>query len=350
VEEFMSKSIKRKLANTVSTFLVSSGITDIYRNFEKKARSKKVRILNYHRILDIEGNQFPYYEKNVSCSPSVFEMQMRYVKTNFNVISLSEYVNARQEGTAIPISSVIITFDDGYADFYDNAYPILKRHNIPATLFVTTGFVGKGKLYWWDEISFYIKQSGKKMVELPGGGPFWLRTTEEKRRASEKISDELTTKDEQTRRGLIDQLADELDAGTVASKDDCHYVTWEMLTEMESSNVEIGGHSNSHPNLRKLSDDDLLTELTTCRERIEEALKQQITLFAYPYGHEKHVDERVKTAVREAGFTCGCTTIYGSVSMTDDPYMLKRIPIFYYNSLSAMKAKVSGIFDYLYRR
>jgi len=341
----MSRHTKRAITSIFSAFLVLTGIAELWRVLVKRPGSGKVTILVYHRVLDLDDDHFPYYEKNVSCSPTMFERQMVYLKKRCNILSLEQYVYARQSGSSLPPSSVIVTFDDGYRDIYTNAYPILRKHNVPAVLFVTTNFIEGRKLYWWDAIAKDIKETAVTSVDLQEVGTFELGTSTWRKKAIEEIADKLTLMDEEKRKRVIDELIQKLKVKKHDEDISTAYVTWEHLCEMSKNNVEIGAHTLSHPNLTQLDDKTLSQELRECKQQIEHELNTSVTSFAYPYGHEGHFDPRVICALKEAGFMCACTTIYGSANRKDDLYQLKRIPIFYYNNMNVFKAKLSGVFD-----
>ena len=98
-------------------------------------QKKKISILLYHSI----GQNNARFNVN----PKQFEMQIEYLRKNYNVISLDRIVSFMKEGKDLPKNPVAITFDDGYHNVYQNAYPILKKYRLPATIFVTTGYVQK---------------------------------------------------------------------------------------------------------------------------------------------------------------------------------------------------------------
>jgi peptidoglycan/xylan/chitin deacetylase (PgdA/CDA1 family) len=273
----------------------------------------------------------------------MFERQMAYLKSNFNIISLGHYVFARRSGHDIRSPSVIVTFDDGYKDFLTDAYPILVKYGIPATLFVTSEYVGGNLLYWWDEISSYIKQNKAKFLNLDEIGKFELLSLNSKMRAIEVIADKLTHLDEGKRRQAVSDICRKLDTKKSTDFKSQHYVTWEDLREIDRTNFEIGAHSRSHPNLRRLSDRKLVEEIVESKNDIEKEIKRPVDLFAYPYGHPEHFDKRVIKAVKDAGFLCACTTITGITRENDDLYKLKRIPLFHYNNWNAFKVKLSGL-------
>lgn len=136
--------IKKYARNIVSTINYYSGLSSIwYWLYAKRA----VRILTYHGIELSPTNSY-----NVSLSN--FEKQIDYIYKKYNVISLPQYINNLEKKRSFPINTIIITFDDGFRNFYEYAYPILKKYQIPATCFIITSKVGnlKGNYMNWDEL------------------------------------------------------------------------------------------------------------------------------------------------------------------------------------------------------
>ena len=136
---------KRKLA---ATLLERVGAIQATTALRAKF-SKTVTILAYHRVLDIaEEDSFPFDIELVSASVSAFTSQMQYVKQHFTPMSFASLLQCLDRGGPPPPGAVIITFDDGFADNYYNAFPVLKKFNIPATIFLSTGYIDNQNISW----------------------------------------------------------------------------------------------------------------------------------------------------------------------------------------------------------
>src|SRR5262245_54886386 len=107
--------------------------------------SRRFQILGYHKV---SPDQHPFFEP---LHPDTFEQQMRFLKSCYTVLSLAELVSRSMRGD-VPERAVAITFDDGYRDNYEYAFPILKKYQFPATIFVATGAIGTRELIWHDQI------------------------------------------------------------------------------------------------------------------------------------------------------------------------------------------------------
>jgi len=109
-------------------------------------------ILMYHSVGG-EGSFPEYYGSKLNVTPDTFQRQMKFLHNKgYNVISLEEFIERIKSGKRVPRKTVAITFDDGIRNNFSEAFPILKKYNFPATIFIPTGYVGKKKYLTWDQI------------------------------------------------------------------------------------------------------------------------------------------------------------------------------------------------------
>src|SRR3972149_8640064 len=139
----MRKFIKNVIREIFSLFIFCSGILSLYRFLARR----KITILNYH---DIKGDDF--------------ERHVKYFIKQFNIISLKECVDCLKEGR-VRSNSLVITFDDGYQSFYKEIYPVLKKYNIHATVFLTTDFIGLRKLFWFDLVRVCFEEKNTEIFK-----------------------------------------------------------------------------------------------------------------------------------------------------------------------------------------
>jgi CelD/BcsL family acetyltransferase involved in cellulose biosynthesis len=139
------------------------------------------RILYYHRVNDDRDPFFP------AISTQLFEQQMRFVARHYRVVSLSELMSRLEDGSPEPV--VAITFDDGYQDNYHNAFPILQRYDLPATIFLTTGGIDSGDPLWFERLTLAVKTTSREYIDLEIDLPrrFWMRTEAERLRSSREL-------------------------------------------------------------------------------------------------------------------------------------------------------------------
>lgn len=237
-------------------------------------RGKKntpVSMLMYHRVtgdVDLELD-LPF---------ATFREQMVYLANTGRVISLDEAIEGLRNGWLDNNRRYVLTFDDAYEDFYTHAWPVLAELDLPATLYVPTGF-----------------------IESPANSPV---------------------------------------VGDVAGKERLKPATWEMLKEMAASErITIGGHTHSHPDLPTLDDNAVISELEQCDALLQERLGVRVQHFAYPRGIW---NQRVRdiTASRYESVICadGGTALSGKA----DPLHLPRIPVQRSDGMRWFRHRISG--------
>src|SRR5262245_16325624 len=138
--------------------------------FRLKSSTLTLPILAYHRVLDDDPAAFPFDEQLISAGQPAFREQMQFVRDNFEAMSFEDLHRHEFEGRPWPRRALIITFDDGYADNYANAFPILKELGLKATIFLTTGHIGENRMFWWDRIAYLIKHTKADSMMVPDGG------------------------------------------------------------------------------------------------------------------------------------------------------------------------------------
>lgn len=144
--------IKQIIKLALSFLLYYSGIVSLCRSLKMK---NKAVILMYHRVVDTLNAQIDYSPNGMIVDKRTFSRHMEYLIENYNVISLDELLGLLKKEDELPSNLCVITFDDGWKDTYDNAYPILVKYDLPATVFLTTSYL-EGKIPFWEENIKYL--------------------------------------------------------------------------------------------------------------------------------------------------------------------------------------------------
>jgi len=232
----------------------------IYLIFFFAKRKGDVALL-YHSIGRVDRNVDPY---KLNVSPEDFAKHLKII---------SKYNR-----------KIAITFDDGYGNNFENAFPLLKKYNFNATIFLITDFI-----------------DGKIGSENFGGENFKVRP-----------------------------------------------LTWQEIKAMDRTGVKFGSHSKTHSPMTKLSEDELKKEALESKRHIERALGHQIDTFAYPFGDATSFNNMVKEAVREAGYNKAYSNIMGcNREDPDDKFALRRIRIYREDGPFKLKMKISGAYDWV---
>lgn len=280
----------------------------------KAARSLSVFI--FHRVLTRPDPLFPGEADLVR-----FNEILGWIGDVFNVMPLSAGLDALKAGV-LPTRAAAITFDDGYADNLTNAAPLLTTHGMSATFFIAAGFLDGGIMFN-DVIIESVRRTphnelsleALELAHLPVG------TTDDKRRAIAAILEKVKYLPQAQR---AEAAALVRDRAGVDLPTDLMLTSYELIS-LRDLGMEIGAHTMTHPILSSVSEATAKREIEDGRERLEEILKQRVSVFAYPNGKRgrDYGDEHVKM-VRDAGFDYGMSTDWGVVRRSSDLFQLPR--------------------------
>ncbi|HXH84022.1 MAG TPA: polysaccharide deacetylase family protein, partial [Candidatus Tectomicrobia bacterium] len=258
------------------------------------------QVLTYHRVNDDADPFFP------ALPTRVFERHMAYVASVYRVLTVEELVE-RQAERRVPRNALAITFDDGYRDTLTHAAPILARHGLPATVFVTTGCIGTGEIPWFDVLAMALRETPHAGIVAPWGEPIGLERRAERTRALERLQRHFKSLPE-------DRFAPELDAVLAALgapepalfKD--WMLSWEDVHALAGLGFSIGAHTITHPILSRLGERRAWAEIAGSRQAIQAAGQPAPRAFAYPNGGADDYTPAVVRLVERAGFRCAVTT------------------------------------------
>lgn len=273
-------------------------------------------VLIYHRVL---AQRDPILTDEPTADE--FAAQMDIVASTCRVLPLSEAV-ARLRAGSLPPRAVSITFDDGYANNRELAAPILKRRGIPATIFVATGFVGRGRM-WNDTVIEAVRGAGPRLDLGPLGlGAFDLPDAAACIRALEKILPALKYLDPEQRQERADAVADA--AGI--PRDASPMMSEQQIHELENFGIEIGAHTVTHPILRSVGADAARREIAASKDTLESITGRRIGLFAYPNGRPgRDYDASHVALVKSCGFDAAVSTAWGAAGREVDRFQIPRM-------------------------
>lgn len=283
----------------------------------KLKRRKKLVILTYHRVLKCAD---PILKDDVD--KDVFEKQMRILARYFNVLSLDDALEYLKQDS-LPAGAVCITFDDGYRDNYEIAAPILKRHSLPATIFVASGFIGNGVM-WNDLVIEAIRKTKKQILRLDDIELNKLKvgSIAEKIMAINIVLNSLKYLPKLQRTEYVESLIRACDVDSPNGL----MMTEKQLGLLSDYGVSIGAHTVTHPILKSLSDKESKYEIDKSRADLEKITGKKITHFAYPNGkYGKDYDLNHVDILRKSGFELAVTTHWGAALGSDDNLQLPRI-------------------------
>jgi peptidoglycan/xylan/chitin deacetylase (PgdA/CDA1 family) len=281
---------------------------------------RNVQILTYHRVNDEADPFFP------GVPIRVFTEQMDYLAHSYNILSLDDAV-ARLVHRDVPENAVAITFDDGYRDNYVNAFPILQRLSIPATIFLATDAINGNTSLWHDRVFTAFRETQQKELRgyLPGVGTsvYPLKTVLDKLAAQRRVLAYLRTLGGGDRDHWIGRLVEQLGVDEERQRPGL-MLSWSEVREMQGQGIRFGSHTMSHPVLSTLTPERMCWEISGSKKVIEDQLGIDVSAFAYPNGNQADFTQATKNILRECGYCCAVTTIFGTNGGCQDVYELRR--------------------------
>lgn len=271
----------------------------------------KLSILTYHRV-GKSGNA-------IAMDEQLFEKHLFWVKKYFTPISLSEGLELQAKGS-LPRGAIAITVDDGYADTYTTIFPLLKKHGLTATFFIST--IGYEQGYLWDErVSFLIMTTELKTIDFCGSS-YSLKTHDEKIACLLDCQAKIKYRTITERHELIEQLA----LKTEQNKLPQQFISQRQTVEMYKAGMGIGAHTHSHPILMKENSEIALDEITLSKSVLEGIINAPIKYFAYPNGkYGVDFDAKHIEMVKEVGFIAALSTDKGILQNRElDGFQIKR--------------------------
>ena len=276
----------------------------------------RLSILIYHRV---QAEPDPLFPDEMHARR--FDELCGWLARDFNVLPLDAAIAALQAGR-LPARACCITFDDGYADNLHFAAPILHKHGLPATVFVSTGFLDGGRM-WNDTVIEVMRRAPKGRLDLAelGLAGVELNGATSRRLAAEAVIDAIKYQPIEERLARTEAL---VRLARVTPPDDL-MLSSDELRRLHGQGVAIGAHTVSHPILARLDAEAARNEIAAGRAQLEKLLGERVALFAYPNGRPgrdylpEHVD-----MVRELGFDAAVSTTWGATRSTTDRFQLPR--------------------------
>ena len=286
-------------------------------------------ILGYHSVS--ENPSDPY---SLCVTPQHFAEQLEVLRKYGHPLSLQELRQGLGHGR-VPPGAVTLTFDDGYADTLYAAKPLLERYHIPATVFITTGYMGRE--FWWDELKRVVLTPEtlpeSLSLTIQGATYEWTGSDTGKNRLQQAATDlrlrllwslyqELRPLAEEERQRVLAQLCIWASAASPDWLSRRALSADEILRLVQGGLIEIGAHTVTHSPLAGLSPAMQRSEIVQSKRYLEELLAQPISSFSYPHGS---LSDYTVAVVREAGFACACTSFNDVAWRGSDRFQLSRL-------------------------
>lgn len=318
--------VKYSVKNIVAYFLYYTGVLFYLKN---KKLSDKLIVLTYHRILPMEKIDESFSNTGIIVKPETFDKHLDFLQKQFKITTIDSFYSIINSGKTSSSPSCLITFDDGWVDNYLYGFPILKKNNLPATIFLPTGYMENNDLFWQEKlcrlIYMLVSKNAKEAnnllanhgVEIENITPSLLKV--EIKECVNKLKSR-PYKD-------IDNLIQEISKILEYTGSETHidqYMNWNHIREMSKYNISFESHAHSHKILTRLEKDAVKDELLKSAEIIGRELDKKVKYIAYPNGDS---DSEIQELAQANGYLLGFGTKRGINSSSSNLYDIKRINI-----------------------
>jgi len=302
-------------------------------------------ILFYHGVTDAVSDPW-----RLHMPPAHFAEQLEVMRRYGTLLRLDALVSGLQNNE-LPRRSIVVTFDDGYANNLTEAVPLLEKYDVPATIFVTTGYLGRADEFWSDELERLVLHPGRLperlRLRINGHSPEWqLRETRsyqaadfarhrrwnawepgepsERHRLFRDLYREMQPLPQREQQRVLNELRVQVADHEMARPLNRFLTPAEVATLAQHKLIEIGSHTVSHPLLSQLSTVEQECEIHESRLTLEEITGHPVTSLAYPYG--RYAPETPHIA-RAAGMHCACAAEGFVAQPKTDLFRLPRCPV-----------------------
>jgi peptidoglycan/xylan/chitin deacetylase (PgdA/CDA1 family) len=282
-------------------------------------------VLLYHRV-----TRLPSDPQLLAVAPDNFYDHVAWLRSNYALLTIDEFTTLVCKGKKMPKKAVIMTFDDGYADNWLEALPILETLQSQALFYITTSLLNTAQELWWDELERILLLPGTLPpsldIEIKGRQYRWPTGTKKERTNTYHLIHPLlkflVPADRDRTVSHLLQWAG-LD---IAGRPSHRMLTSEELIRMHQSPAAIiGAHTHRHPALSALTKEQQREEIFQSRDILEHLLQDKIVHFSYPFGGKKDYNQDSIQLCREAGFRMTGSNFYGQVHRWTDPWQVPRI-------------------------
>lgn len=331
-------------ANFIAPFFASSNLDLLI----SRVPSLKVpvRIFAYHRVRDIDNSTMPYEKELISATPAQFEEQLKFLTRHYTLTNFKEIGRKIDEDPDYkPENLAILTFDDGYSDFYSEVFPLLKKYKATAVVFPSTQYIDSDTPIWFDQLGYILDSLQHEQIEefvkktLPKGACSAAELIDKD--AVFRAVKALPDVERLEFMGLIVSIG-QRDFGIDTAGIKNEMLSWSQIREVSKHGVEVGSHTISHPILANLSDENLKRELEKSKETIEEATGENVVSLAYPVGGFETFNNAVIDAVKAAGYEFSVCYLDGVDGIFQrGMHELKRIRVEENQSLSLFRTRLA---------
>lgn len=298
-------------------------------------------VLNYHRVLD--PNHCPYDHDVISALPEQFYEQVKYLKSRFHIADLNEVLAISSNPKQLQGISILLTFDDGYLDNYEVAYPILRSLSVPAVFFLATNYVGTSRIPWWDKIAYMVRNTERTKLRLRHPVEHTIDLTD-RNAAIRQILDFYCSSKVSDPGLYLEEIAESTGSRSMKMAESALFLDWEQAKEMIQGGMAVGSHTVSHEILSKFSPDDQYAELSISKKILASRLGVEIKSLAYPVGRKECFNAETIKALIQSGYEAAFS-YYGGINTPRnfDHLNIRRVAIEIEDTAPILRSRVRAM-------
>lgn len=288
----------------------------------------EIPVFLYHRVQENSADEL---DDNIYVNIKDFEKNVEYLSRKFNIVNLKELLlpNVR------PRRMCVITFDDGWVDNYTNAFPVLRKNNIPATIFLPTKMVGTDQAFWFERVARIARDSNAKAVLEEYFGKKYFTSLNYQTAVNDQINsneflvkgiyNELVTRLKKLPLSQIEVILEKMERNISNPDVKCRsVVNWQEVEEMSEYNISFGSHCETHDILTNLDDRSKAKELSGSRDCLRNKKLDFADCIAFPNGN---YDQATLDLATDAGYKLMLSASIGKCGEGESPYLGHRINI-----------------------
>ena len=302
---------------------------DVVTDYARCLAADRFLVLLFHGVIPARKHAVRnYINKHIVVDK--FVSTLRGLLKTGTAISLEDVVLASRGECQLPERAFVVTFDDGFANNYSVAAPILEDLKVPATFFITTSFVDENEASWIDRVEQAVESVGSCQVNLPDyelAGRF--ATAAQKIELLKQIRQSIFERADIDPYNFAEEFASHIGAGQFEPDEELDQkLNWGQVKNLSENNLfTIGGHTHTHPVLEHLDDEELVWEIDKSLIMLKKGVSKPIKYYSYPQGLDWCYSDRVIKALKERGIGCCPTAEEGINRAGDGLFRLKRMMV-----------------------
>ena len=307
--------------------LLCSVLIPTVRHKRNKSKKKNIPVLCFQRIAEFSRL---FFNDNTSASPGRFRMMLSYLKKHFSFITPEQMISYMHGNLSVPSNAIMLTFDGGYRENIQTAFPILAALRIPAIVFLTPGKIGNDEISWPDILSYFVRKVKAEKVIVYGYKQYDLSTSVDKKEALFHLYREFIYFPEDKRDEAIACLYQNYGMDITKAKETAKqagkgYISEGEVRLWQKKGIRFGCQLATDIPLSILEEEQIGSELIKSKQKLESITGRPVLDFAYPYGVGENYPEAMREQLRKTEFKSGMTVISGRNNSNSNIFELKRM-------------------------